>query len=622
MLPPETALNLGRRSLPNAARHALGLATVTALSAFLFFVRLDQRALWSSHEGRAGQHAQVMLDTGCWGMPTLFTGTTDYQKPPLYYWIVAAVAWLRGGVVDAWAIRFPAAAAALMGVWLVYGLGTALGRPATGFIAALILATNLRYAWLSRVGRIDMPLALAISAVLACLWFAYRRMVGLPPFTHPTRAWRWMLPAYVAAAVAVMLKGPVGLLLPAVTFWLFLLLERHPVWPWNRKFWVLAHGLGLWWGIPLVLMIAGPWFLWASIVTEGDFARTFFVHHHLDRALGVEGLKAEPFWYYLPRIFIDLFPWSMLIPAAIGVALRESRRDPLSQAATRFVIAWLVGMFAFLSLIRFKRADYLLPLMPALALLLARFWDRLLDSREQRVGWQWVRGISGIMALSAVGVTAVVLALHDERVALWLLDSPHVSSLVHETDRMLFQQLQHALHGYPAVTLVATVVLAVGFGLVAVRRRLPILALTLFAAAWGTGFTFGVLHLLPRQEPLREQRTLAQLARGLRLPEEPLYYYGREDHQLMFYLGPQAHWLINREEFRPVIDRSDRPVFVIAELDRFLVRQEDWPDVKMVPLARNTDNPFGTHRDPLVLLTNAAGWRLVQSKGSAAGLAN
>ena len=77
MLPPESVLNLGSISLRNASQHALRLATVTIVAAFLFFFRLDQRALWSSHEGRAGQHAQVMLDSGRWGMPTLYTGTMD-----------------------------------------------------------------------------------------------------------------------------------------------------------------------------------------------------------------------------------------------------------------------------------------------------------------------------------------------------------------------------------------------------------------------------------------------------------------------------------------------------------------------------------------------------------------
>jgi hypothetical protein len=81
----------------------------------------------------------------------------------------------------------------------------------------------------------------------------------------------------------------------------------------------------------------------------------------------------------------------------------------------------------------------------------------------------------------------------------------------------------------------------------------------------------------------------------------------------MFYLGPGTRWLPNRTALRPVIT-STEPVLVVMELERFQVRQKDWPDVFMVPLARNTDDSLGEHRNPAVLVTNAAGWELVRSR--------
>ena len=73
----------------------------------LFFSQLGARDLVSSHEARAAQNAQRMLDTGEWGLPTLFDGQRDLQKPPGFYWLVAAVGWLNGGQVSPWVARLP-----------------------------------------------------------------------------------------------------------------------------------------------------------------------------------------------------------------------------------------------------------------------------------------------------------------------------------------------------------------------------------------------------------------------------------------------------------------------------------------------------------------------------------
>src|SRR5438552_18496243 len=93
---------------------------VLVCGAFLFFYRLADRDLWSSHEGRAAQDAQTVLSEHQWGLPRLFDGKIELQKPPLYYWLVAGIAALRGGQVDAWSVRLPAAGAALGTVLLLF----------------------------------------------------------------------------------------------------------------------------------------------------------------------------------------------------------------------------------------------------------------------------------------------------------------------------------------------------------------------------------------------------------------------------------------------------------------------------------------------------------------------
>ncbi len=180
--------------------HCKSFTILISLCGFLFFFRLADRDLSSSHEARAAQNAQTILTDGAWALPHLLDRRVELQKPPLYYWLVALAAWWNDGRVDGWCVRLPAALSALGCVLLTFALGVWRGRPLAGFVAALVLATALHFTWLARVGRIDMPLAFAVSLTLA--GFYTRRL----------------LPAYLAVAVGVLLKGPIAVVLPAGGF--------------------------------------------------------------------------------------------------------------------------------------------------------------------------------------------------------------------------------------------------------------------------------------------------------------------------------------------------------------------------------------------------------------------
>src|SRR4051794_9933711 len=164
--------------LPSSILHplssfSLGVLCVLVVTSFLFFYGLAERDLWSSHEARAGMDAQTLLEQGGWTMPRLFDGRLELQKPPLYYWLVAASARVRGGLVDAWAVRLPAAGSALLCVLaLTLGLGWGRGHPRAGLLAGLVLATAVHFTWLARTGRIDMPLTLAVTAAAGFTYLA------------------------------------------------------------------------------------------------------------------------------------------------------------------------------------------------------------------------------------------------------------------------------------------------------------------------------------------------------------------------------------------------------------------------------------------------------------------
>jgi 4-amino-4-deoxy-L-arabinose transferase-like glycosyltransferase len=325
----------------------------------LFLPSLGDRDLTSSHEARAAQNAQMILDEGHWLVPRLFDQHLELQKPPLYYWLVALFGWLNGGHVGVWAVRLPAALSGLACVVFLFVLAAKSQRPFAGLVAALVLATCLHFTWLARVGRIDMPLTMTITFALGAFYLGNR---------EGNRQWAWHGFAYAALGLGLLLKGPIAFVLPAAVLGLgWLVRDRRLIWRST-----------LWWGVPLMLAIAAPWFLWANDRTDNQLFDVFFWYHNVERGLGgSEILKAHPWWFYVAQAPLDLLPWSLVVPAALYVFFRdqEMRKDD----AAWLGLLWFVAVMLFLSCMSFKRADYLLPAYPGMAIFLgavAETWWR------------------------------------------------------------------------------------------------------------------------------------------------------------------------------------------------------------------------------------------------------
>jgi 4-amino-4-deoxy-L-arabinose transferase-like glycosyltransferase len=357
-----------------------------AFVALLFLARLGHRELYSSHEARAAQNAQSMIDTHAWGLPVLFDGRVDLQKPPGYYWAVAAVGSINGGVVDEWAARLPATLAGLLCVGLVFGYLWAAKRRTAAVVAALVLATATHFTAIARIARIDIPLTCAITASL--LAFARGCETG--------RSLAWHCLAAAAAGIAVLLKGPVALALivPAALVWP--IVERRRI-----------H-LASWFLIPAVVVaIAAPWFIWANAATDGEFVRVFFWHHTIERYTGGSPLLAShPWWYYAPRFAFDFLPWTPLLAGAVVWAVRSGRWrvDPV----LRFGIIVFTVMVVVLSTARFKRADYLLPAYPFAALAAGCAAQSWLETRMQQRSAAIARWLFG-GTLAATAIAWVVM---------------------------------------------------------------------------------------------------------------------------------------------------------------------------------------------------------------------
>jgi hypothetical protein len=188
----------------------------------------------------------------------------------------------------------------------------------------------------------------------------------------------------VIAGTALLLKGPIGVVLPAAALAALALIESVPV----RRLLVPAFAIG-----GVALAIAAPWFIWANAATDGEFFRVFFVYHHFNRAFGgAETLAGHPWWFYLPRFAADFLPWTPLLLA--GVAARRWRGDP----DARFGLVWFVAMIGVLSVSRFKRADYLLPAYGGAAIFLGCVLERWYLTRtsgtQRRVAFGFALGLA------------------------------------------------------------------------------------------------------------------------------------------------------------------------------------------------------------------------------------
>jgi len=211
-----------------------------------------------------------------------------------------------------------------------------------------------------------MPLTCAVTVILCCFYSGRHA-------TRSTVGWMWFLPAYIALAIAIFLKGPIGLVLPFAVAGGFLVMERQLPPPWHIKRWFqLMHEFGLWWGLPLVLGLSAPWFIWANVQSNGSFFATFFQHHNFDRvfggSVGDHKLRSHEWYLYGPYLAGYFLPWSLLLPIALWHSWQQRRNAPDPEA--RFGMAWLLAVILVLSCVGFKRPDYLVPAFPGAAIFL------------------------------------------------------------------------------------------------------------------------------------------------------------------------------------------------------------------------------------------------------------
>lgn len=374
------------RRRAGTAAGALALVTAVALA---FVLDLGRPDFWDPGESRYAETVREMVATGNWLHPTLGF-ERYYDKPPAFFWIVAAA--FRTFGEHEWAARLPSVLAAVLTIAWVVGFAWPRVGARAALLAGFILATAIQFVVLGRSVRMDMLLTWVMSVTLLQ---AYALATAEDDARAPA-AW----PLYAFSAVGLLVKGPVAVVLPALIMIVFLVATRTPL-PVRRlrpgPIGVLAiAGLAL---LYLVLAFRAPDYLW-----------TFLFQHNVGRYVGraLAGHQ-EPFWYYFWILPVTFLPWTLFLPRALARAARRAgRHDHL----TIFLLAWCVVPFVFFTLARAKLATYLLPIFPALALLVAVHLDvalRAAATTGTRVlRWPlavWTVGVAVIAVGTPIGIT-------------------------------------------------------------------------------------------------------------------------------------------------------------------------------------------------------------------------
>ncbi len=359
-----------------AARRGLDWPTlgVAALLLLLFFWGLGSLAFLSVNEARRAVTTREMYEAGQWLLPYM-NGELYLSKPPLFYWL-ALVSTSLWGSLSEWTVRVPSALFATLCCLILYRQACAFAGRQVALLAVIFLAANAGFSLFARRAEIEMTLTGLCLLALFCAW----RFL----FEQGERSWVWL--SYGLLGCALLTKGPVCLLWVTAPILVYALVSgdrRARAYLCDGWGWTLAVLVGISWYV--AVSVQEGWGVWSAILNE-------------DIVKKINGQGAEAGYAYLLYLGGDFFPFWLIFllqPRQLWQAIRRSRQLTLLLCCT------LVPLLLF-SLFSEKHAKYLLPTYPAIALLMAWHWNRLMT--QARRTWQhW--SLCVVPAVVLVGYT-------------------------------------------------------------------------------------------------------------------------------------------------------------------------------------------------------------------------
>lgn len=330
------------------------------------------------------QSAKEMFARHDWITP-YYQGQFRFQKPILFYWFVS-LSYMAFGINN-FAVRFPSVLFGILTVMFTFNIGRRLFDRKTGLLAAGITATSAIFFMYARYASPDM--ALTFFVVYAVYLF-------LKGAKDPEKGKSFFTAFFVVLGLAAMTKGYVGFLLPLIVALSFIV---------SSKKWKLLKAMNMPSGLFIISAIALPWFV-IMYILHGD--------RYLNNILIVEAVKKifsvhnnESIFFYIPVLISWFLPYALFLPAALADSFKSKKTYSLERDSYKLILSYFLGIFVFFSLISVKEYCNMLPLAPAIGLMIARY---LINLEERRTQFKSV-GFNIVYALVAIVYTAGITGI-------------------------------------------------------------------------------------------------------------------------------------------------------------------------------------------------------------------
>ena len=487
------------------------------LAALLWGGEYLRRDLWEPDEARYAYVAREMAQDSHWFVP-FRSGEYYAHKPPLLFWMINLASFATSLPIGRLTVRLPGFFAGILALWATARLAQRWAGEKAAWPAVLTLCTT--YLFWHEIGfsRMDGPLLGWTTAAMALLFLND----DAPSLWRPALAWLFM-------GLAILTKGPVGLLIPAGAYAAarFAAGESRLL---KKSHWA--------WGPLIALSLPALWLgmAWWTGAPDG-YLRELLFSQNLERAAGELGHR-QPFYYFLNTAPADLLPWTLALPAAALILFR----DPNRRLLLRRLGGWIGFIVVFFSLSASKRNIYILGLFPAVAILVGAAWPDL-DTAQFR----WARFARGtfLLLLSVAGPALLIAGCYPKLpIPGWTLWPAGLAATLGAA--ILWRETRRA-GASPRFFLVA--------------------ALSLFAVQAAIG-----LFIYPAANPLKTPVELAAAVQERLPPEHPLLIYRVNGEILALYSNRRGEVLRSPEKLRAAMVR-ERKGFVVFKKRDF----DAWP---------------------------------------------
>ena len=305
------------------------------------------RTLWEPDEARYTYVAKEMSQSGNWLVPQR-NGTYYAHKPPLMFWLIKASTLLTNGEFNGISGRLPTLLGAILALWALVRLAALWYGHPIAWHAFFILSTSYLFWHKAGTGQIDM---LLLGLELGALYLLFKN--------SDSASAKERVVAFIFMGLAILAKGPVGLIVPVGIFVTGNILAGR------KKRLLMPYWF---WGIPLSLSLPAFWLILVELNhPPPGYLQELLFAQNMGRLQGTYGGHYKPFYYYLKYLCIDFLPWSLLMPAALWILIKKK----LWKKETLTLAGWILFVVIFFSFCGGKRNLYILSVYPAASLLVA-----------------------------------------------------------------------------------------------------------------------------------------------------------------------------------------------------------------------------------------------------------